>query len=137
MASAPPVTELATLRLKPDIDVYGLESSIWKDILQTISVQAGFTSLTWGLKVEDSRVLILCISIPPFCNYGPSRIYKTHEIKIGKPFKRIRISKPPLSMKASGRRYSRLLRMRKPTISTLPQPSSHTFQSWRLAHFIV
>ncbi|KAG9238799.1 hypothetical protein BJ875DRAFT_449962 [Amylocarpus encephaloides] len=61
--SPPPVTEAATLTLKPGVNVDGdtEESHAWAGILKTICEQEGFISLTCGAKVEDERSLVLMV----------------------------------------------------------------------------
>ncbi|EHL03654.1 hypothetical protein M7I_0298 [Glarea lozoyensis 74030] len=70
MTSSSPISELTTLHLKPGIDIHKADSQAWSEILKTISSQPGFLSLTWGSKIEDPTIIILCINW---------KSYKDHE----------------------------------------------------------
>ncbi|KAH6675474.1 hypothetical protein B0J14DRAFT_586569 [Halenospora varia] len=60
---APPVTECATITLKPGVEIEGStpEAQIWKETLMTVSQQPGYQRAHYGRQLENSTQVILLI----------------------------------------------------------------------------
>src|SRR6266536_842100 len=62
---AQPVTECATIVLKPGVDIEGhtQEAKIWKETLKIVSEQDGYQREYYGRQLENPNVLMLLIGM--------------------------------------------------------------------------
>lgn len=57
-----PVTEIATIVLKPDVSIgEGEATQIWQSTLNTVSKQPGFQKYYYGLQIENPKTLSLLV----------------------------------------------------------------------------
>jgi len=67
-----PVTECATITLKPGIDLgtSGTDSAqAWNETLATVAKQAGYQRSYWGRQLENPNIVVWLIGIFPPLSY--------------------------------------------------------------------